>query len=54
MSDAYTFDAVVLGDRECDAWVHYYRHEWAPFLGLGRTGGTPRDVWDSDGPVGLG
>ncbi len=32
MSDAYTFDAVVLGDRECDAWVHYYRHEWAPFL----------------------
>ncbi len=29
MSDAYTFDAVVLGDRECDAWVHYYRHEWA-------------------------
>ena len=33
VSDAYTFDAVVLGDRECDAWVHYYRHdEWAPFL----------------------
>ena len=33
VSDAYTFDAVVLGDRECDAWVHYYRHERAPFLG---------------------
>ena len=32
MADAYTFDPVVLGDRECDAWVHYYRHEWAPFL----------------------
>ena len=32
MGDAYTFDPVVLGDRECDAWVHYYRHEWAPFL----------------------
>lgn len=32
MSDAYTFDPVALGDRECDAWVHYYRHEWIPFL----------------------
>ena len=32
MADAYTFDPVVLGDRECDAWVHYYRHEWASFL----------------------
>ena len=32
MSDVYTFDPVVLGDRECDAWVHYYRHEWAAFL----------------------
>jgi hypothetical protein len=32
VGDAYTFDPVVLGDRECDAWVHYYRHEWAPFL----------------------
>ena len=28
MGDAYTFDPVVLGDRECDAWVHYYRREW--------------------------
>ena len=32
MGDAYTFDPVVLGDRECDAWVHYYRREWGPFL----------------------
>jgi hypothetical protein len=32
VGDAYTFDPVVLGDRECDAWVHYYRREWAPFL----------------------
>jgi hypothetical protein len=32
MGDAYTFDPVVLGDRECDAWIHYYRHEWGPFL----------------------
>jgi hypothetical protein len=32
MSDAYTFDPVVLGDRECDAWIHYYRHEWGAFL----------------------
>jgi hypothetical protein len=32
VGDAYTFDPVVLGDRECDAWVHYYRREWGPFL----------------------
>ncbi len=32
MGDAYSFDPVVLGDRECDAWVHYYRREWASFL----------------------
>jgi hypothetical protein len=32
VGDAYTFDPVVLGDRETDAWVHYYRHEWGPFL----------------------
>ena len=25
MSDAYSFDQVVLGDRRCDAWVHYYQ-----------------------------
>jgi hypothetical protein len=31
VGDAYTFDPVVLGDRDCDAWVHYYRHEWAPY-----------------------
>ena len=32
MGDAYSFDPVVLGDRECDAWVHYYRREWVAFL----------------------
>jgi hypothetical protein len=32
VGDAYSFDPVVLGDRECDAWVHYYRREWAAFL----------------------
>jgi len=26
------FDPVVLGHRECDAWVAYYRHEWGRFL----------------------
>ena len=31
-TDAYTFDPVAVGDRECDAWIHYYRHEWGPFL----------------------
>jgi hypothetical protein len=28
----WTFDPVVLGRRECDAWVAYYRREWVPFL----------------------
>jgi hypothetical protein len=32
VGDLYTFDPVVVGDRECDAWVHYYRHEWSAFL----------------------
>jgi hypothetical protein len=32
VGDPYSFHPVVLGDRECDAWVHYYRHEWVPFL----------------------
>ncbi|MGZ4458679.1 MAG: hypothetical protein ACXVXE_13285 [Nocardioidaceae bacterium] len=27
-----TFDAVVLGNRETDAWAAYYRHEWRQFL----------------------
>jgi hypothetical protein len=27
-----SFDPVVLGRAECDAWVHYYRREWGPFL----------------------
>ena len=26
------FDAVALGNAECDAWAAYYRREWAPFL----------------------
>jgi hypothetical protein len=27
-----TFDPVVVGNRETDAWVAYYRHEWRAFL----------------------
>ena len=27
-----SFDAVVVGQRETDAWVAYYRHEWVAFL----------------------
>jgi len=27
-----TFDPVLVGNRECDAWAAYYRHEWRAFL----------------------
>ena len=27
-----SFDAVAVGQRETDAWVAYYRHEWMAFL----------------------
>ena len=27
-----SFDPVVVGRRECDAWAAYYRHEWATLL----------------------
>lgn len=27
-----SFDPVVIGNRETDAWVAYYRHEWRRFL----------------------
>ena len=27
-----TFDPVVVGNRETDAWAAYYRHEWRRFL----------------------
>ena len=27
-----SFDPVVLGNRETDAWAAYYRHEWRRFL----------------------
>ena len=27
-----SFDAVLLGNRETDAWASYYRHEWRRFL----------------------
>jgi len=27
-----SFDPVRVGQRECDAWAAYYRHEWASFL----------------------
>ena len=26
------FDPVAVGNRECDAWIAYYRHEWRRFL----------------------
>jgi hypothetical protein len=29
---ARDFDAVALGNAECDAWAAYYRHEWVTFL----------------------
>ena len=27
-----SFDPVVIGRRDCDAWAAYYRREWVPFL----------------------
>ena len=27
-----SFDPVVVGNRETDAWASYYRHEWAQFM----------------------
>ena len=30
--DPRSFDPVVLGNRETDAWAAYYRHEWRRFL----------------------
>jgi hypothetical protein len=42
MSGPRSFDAVVVGNRETDAWVAYYRHEWGRLLvasvGMVRTG----------------
>jgi hypothetical protein len=29
---AHAFDPVTVGQRETDAWVAYYRHEWLAFL----------------------
>ena len=29
---ARSFDPVLVGRRECDAWAAYYRREWVPFL----------------------
>ncbi len=41
-SSPRSFDPVIVGHRECDAWTAYYRHEWAKFLvsavGMVRTG----------------
>ncbi len=31
-SAARSFDPVVIGRRECDAWAAYYRREWVPVL----------------------
>jgi hypothetical protein len=28
----WVFDPVAVGQRECDAWTAYYRHEWLAFL----------------------
>jgi hypothetical protein len=30
--DPYSFDPVVVGNRETDAWAAYYRREWGRFL----------------------
>ena len=27
-----SFDPVLIGRRECDAWAAYYRRDWVPFL----------------------
>jgi hypothetical protein len=50
-----SFDAVTVGQRETDAWVAYYRHEWVAFLrasvamvaaGFGMNGiNTLRGAW---------
>lgn len=32
MSGPRSFDPVVVGNRETDAWVAYYRREWVKFL----------------------
>lgn len=42
-----SFDPVSVGELECATWVHYYRHEWRPFLGaavsvVGHTFGLSR------------
>ncbi|HJQ42794.1 MAG TPA: hypothetical protein VJ831_06900 [Jatrophihabitantaceae bacterium] len=29
---ARDFDAMALGNAECDGWIAYYRREWRPFL----------------------
>ncbi len=31
-TDPLSFDPVVVGNRETDAWAAYYRHEWRRFL----------------------
>ncbi|MDX6259413.1 MAG: hypothetical protein QOH84_1101 [Kribbellaceae bacterium] len=32
MTGPRSFDPVVVGNRETDAWVAYYRHDWIKFL----------------------
>jgi hypothetical protein len=32
LSPMRAFDPRRVGDLECRTWVHYYRHEWWPFL----------------------
>jgi hypothetical protein len=31
-TDPLSFDPVVVGNRETDAWASYYRHDWGRFL----------------------
>src|SRR5262245_25263389 len=31
-ADPRSFDPVLVGNRETDAWAAYYRHEWRAFL----------------------
>ena len=39
-----SFDPVLVGNRETDAWAAYYRHEWRAFLTALRAYGAARGL----------
>ena len=45
-----SFDPVVVGNRETDAWAAYYRHEWRRFMvaSVGMVAGRLRHVTAAD------